>query len=496
MFGNQILGSVSHQGSRHFSSFNPKENQVTTEQFLCASYEEIELALASAWISFESFCQSTAKSRAILLGFIVDEIREIQDILKHSYCKESGLSTERFLIEFNRTINQLHLFASFLSDSYSEIQSEIAENKGLSLPKLIKKRIGIGPVLVFGASNFPLAYSTIGGDTVSVLAAGCPVIVKAHPFHPETSYLVGQAIQKAIEKTDFHPGIFSQLFDDGYDLAKSLIQDPRVKAVGFTGGFSGGKALLDLINAREEPIPLFAEMGSSNPVFVFPELLEEKSDYWSTLFSKSITNDAGQFCTKPGIFFVPKNKHGQLFVNQLTEKVLEEPSFTMLHPTIYNSYEAKKRERFEACSGDLIEKLGELSPLEARQAIFISSIDNFMNSDSLQKEVFGPFALVLYYSTESELALAIDYFDGQLTASVLLSDNELANNQAIIFKLSQKVGRIIRNDVPTGVRVCESMHHGGPYPATTDSRFTAVGTDSIYRFTRGVVFQDSKFDIR
>ncbi|MBM3453204.1 MAG: aldehyde dehydrogenase (NADP(+)) [Bacteroidetes bacterium] len=490
MFGNQILGSVSYQGIRHFSSFDPTKNRENSEHFLCASDEEIEIALQSASISFDSFAQSTPQKRSLLLLQIVAELIEIQENIKHIYCKESGLSTDRFFIEFNRTINQLRLFASFLTNSYLEIQSETPENTDLSLPKLIKKRIGIGPVLVFGASNFPLAYSTIGGDTVSALAAGCPVIVKAHPFQPETSYLVGNAIQKAISKTDFHPGIFSQLFDDSYDLAKILIQDSRVKAVGFTGSFSGGNALLELINKREEPIPLFAEMGSSNPVFIFPELLKEKLDKWSTIFAKSITNDAGQFCTKPGIFFVPTNSDGREFVDLLTKKVLEEPSFTMLHPKIFNAFEAKKRERLEECSGELIEKKGDLVPCMAKQAILISSIESFLNSKSLQKEVFGPFALILYYSTKAELASAIDHLDGQLTASILLSDEEFVNNQDLIFKLSQKVGRIIKNGVPTGVRVCDNMHHGGPFPATTDSRFTAVGTDSIHRFTRSVVFQN------
>ncbi|MFM7662500.1 MAG: aldehyde dehydrogenase family protein, partial [Bacteroidota bacterium] len=219
MFGNQILGSVSYQGIRHFSSFDPTKNRENSEQFLCASPSEIELALQSASTSFDSFVQSTPQKRSLLLLQIVAELIEIQENIKHIYCKESGLSAERFFTEFNRTIDQLQLFASFLTNTYSEIQSETLENTSLSLPKLVKKRIAIGPVLVFGASNFPLAYSTIGGDTASALAAGCPVIVKAHPFHPEMSYLVGKAIQKAIEKTDFHPGIFSQLFDDSYDLA-------------------------------------------------------------------------------------------------------------------------------------------------------------------------------------------------------------------------------------------------------------------------------------
>jgi NADP-dependent aldehyde dehydrogenase len=490
MFGNQILGSISHQGNRSFSSFNAKENIENTEQFLCATNSEIELALSVSWNSFQSFAQSKAQNRSALLRLIMDELLHVKEEIKQSYCKESGLSSERFEIEFSRTINQLQLFANFLSDNYSEIQSETPENTLLSLPKLTKKRIGIGPVLVFGASNFPLAYSTIGGDTVSALAAGCPVIVKAHPFHPETSYRVGIAIQNAISKTEFHSGIFSQLFDNGHDLAKKLIKDSRIKAVGFTGSFSGGKALLELILERKEPIPLFAEMGSSNPVFIFPELLNEKSDEWSSMFAKSITNDAGQFCTKPGIFFVPEKEEGQRFVDQLTKKVLEEPSFTMLHPSIYNAFEQKKYERVDECKGDLVEKKDDLALLEGRQALLISTLESFLHSQMLQKEVFGPFALILYYSSVSDLLAAINHLDGQLTASLLISESEFEENSDFIFELMQKVGRIIKNGAPTGVRVCETMHHGGPYPATTDSRFTAVGTDSIHRFTRPVVFQN------
>jgi NADP-dependent aldehyde dehydrogenase len=489
MFGNQILGSVSHQGTRYFSSYNPRENCINPEQFLCASYSEIEVALSTAWSSFESFAQSSAKDRSLLLILIKNELVYSKDEIKLSYTKESGLSEERFEVEFNRTINQLELFATFLSNDYSEIISETAGDELLSLPKLIKKRIGIGPVLVFGASNFPLAYSTIGGDTVSALAAGCSVIVKAHPFHPETSFRVGQAVQNAISKTEFHLGIFAQLFDDRYVLAKKLIKDKRIKAVGFTGSFSGGKALLEMINLRDEPIPLFAEMGSSNPVFVFPELLKEKSDEWSIIFAKSITNDAGQFCTKPGIFFVPKSEEGQIFLDQLAQKVLSEPSFTMLHPSIYNTFERLKQERLKESKGKLIEKQGELGSLQGRQALLVTSIENYLNSKTIQKEVFGPFALLIYYSTKNELLTAINQLEGQLTASILLSDNEIDQNQELIFKLSQKVGRIIKNGVPTGVRVCESMHHGGTYPASTDSRFTAVGTDSIYRFTRPFVIQ-------
>jgi NADP-dependent aldehyde dehydrogenase len=231
-------------------------------------------------------------------------------------------------------------------------------------------------------------------------------------------------------------------------------------------------------------------MGSSNPVFVFPELLKEKTDEWSRLFAKSITNDAGQFCTKPGIFFVPENQDGKTFVEQLIEKTLLEPSFTMLHPSIRTSFEKKKQERHVESGGILVEKEGFLESQQGRQAILVSTIETFLKNKSIQNEVFGPFALVLFYTKKSDLFEVTSLLDGQLTASVLLSDNEHAQNHDFIFELSQKVGRIIKNGVPTGVRVCDSMHHGGPFPATTDSRFTAVGTDSIHRFTRPIVYQN------
>ena len=490
MFGNQVAGSISHDGTHFFSSFNPKENLENPEQFLRASKEEIEGALIQAEQACYSFAISTKFERSVLLLLIAEELEKSKTEIEHSYCKESGLSVERFEIEYNRTLNQLRLFADYLENSFLELISETPQNKENNLPKLEKKRIPIGPVVVFGASNFPLAYSTIGGDSVSALAAGCPIIVKAHPFHPETSYCVGRAIQNAISKTKFHPGIFSQLFDDGYEVAQTLVQDSRIKAVGFTGSYAGGKALLNLINQREISIPLFAEMGSSNPVFIFPQLLGEKSEEWSTLFAKSITNDAGQFCTKPGIFFVPNNENGKFFVDSLTKKVIDEHSFTMLHSKIYQAFERKKQERKEKSGGTLIEKEGELEPLQGRQAILITTVDVFVQFKTIQQEVFGPFALIVFYNSNEDLQAAINLLDGQLTASLLLSDLEFDHHQALIFKITEKAGRIIRNGVPTGVRVCESMHHGGPFPATTDSRFTAVGTDSILRFTRPIVFQN------
>jgi NADP-dependent aldehyde dehydrogenase len=489
MFGNQIAGKNSCKGNRLFSSFNPRLNSINIEKFPVATFEEIQEAIEVAEESFFSFAKSTSQERSELLVKIATEFTKAKNKIQVAYCKESGLSSERFDIEFSRTYNQILLFAHFLEKSNWNFISENQADSSKNLPKLTKNRIPLGPVVVFGASNFPLAYSTLGGDTVSALAAGCPVIVKAHPYHPKTSFLIGEVIQNAIAETTFSPGIFSQLFDDRYDVAEILVQDKRIKAGGFTGSYRGGKALYDLAQKRENPIPFFAEMGSSNPVFVFPELLVEKKEEWTSLFAKSITNDAGQFCTKPGIFFVPNTSFGNEFIQSLIEKVFVEPPFFMLHPTIYSSFERNKNARLNISKGELFEKQGELKPNQGRQAVLVTSVEDLFENPSLQEEVFGPFVIVFTYNSNDELKNAIELLHGQLTSSILCSDTELKEFDELIFNITQKAGRIIRNNVPTGVRVCESMHHGGPFPASTDSRFTAVGTDSILRFTRPVVFQ-------
>jgi NADP-dependent aldehyde dehydrogenase len=489
MFGNQIAGQISAEGKSFFSSFNPVLNSKNEEVFSVATSEEIENALDFLEKSFYSFANSSSQKRFLLLKKIAEEFLKSKNKIQDAYCKESGLSHERFEIEFNRTYNQVILFAHFLEKSNGDVISENEADSLKNLPKLTKKRIPLGPIVVFGASNFPLAYSTLGGDTVAALAAGCPVIVKAHPFHPETSYLVGEVIQNAIAKTEISPGIFSQLFDDGYYTALKLVQDRRIKAGGFTGSYQGGKALYDLAQSRDNPIPFFAEMGSSNPVFVFPELMDEKKEEWTSIFAKSITNDAGQFCTKPGIFFVPNTSSGEDFIEKLCNNVLAEPSFYMLHPTICSSYEKNKIARLNESKGVLFEKPDELESNQGRQGVLVTNVEDLFENPTLQDEVFGPFAIIFKYNSNDELKRAIELLNGQLTSSILCSDTELEEYDEIIFTITQKAGRIIRNGVPTGVRVCESMHHGGPFPATTDSRFTAVGTDSILRFTRPVVYQ-------
>ena len=491
MFGNQIAGKISCEGKRIFYSFNPSLNQQNTSAFPIATNEEVEHALAISKNSFYSFSSSKPSDRSKLLELIAEELELNKSFIAEAYCKESGLLLSRFEIEFKRTYEQLFLFSNFLKTPNFELLSETLGDQKNSLPHLVKKHVSIGPIVIFGASNFPLAYSTIGGDTVSALAAGCPVIVKAHPFHPETSFLVGEAINNAISKTNFSRGIFSQLFDNQYSVAHKLVLDNRIKGVGFTGSYIGGKALFDLANSRTIPIPVFAEMGSVNPVFVFPNSLQEKSEEWSSLFSKSITNDAGQFCTKPGLFFIPRSENGKRFVSMLSEKLIQEPSFTMLHPSIHFNFEKKKQEILDQSKGELIEKKESTVILEGRQGLFVTSASEFLEIESLEKEVFGPFAVICYYETINQLKECTEKISGQLTATILATQEELIENQSFLFLINHLAGRIIFNNVPTGVRVCKSMHHGGPFPATTDSRYTAVGSDSILRFMRPIVYQDN-----
>lgn len=491
MFGNQIAGNILAKGKKTFQSFDPKNNCPNTSYFFVATEEEIDLALTQSSKSFYSFCSASPAERAFLLEQIAEQLIELRSEISQAFCKESGLSLSRFETEFKRTVDQLLLFASYLKNPKVDFISETRANQASSLPHLLKKKIPLGPVLVFGASNFPLAYSTIGGDTVSAFAAGCPVVVKAHPFHPETSFLVGKAIKSAIDNTNFPQGIFSQLFDDHFDVGQKLALDNRIKAIGFTGSYTGGKALFDLANSRQIPIPVFAEMGSINPVFIFPESLKNQSEFWAQHFAKSISNDAGQFCTKPGLFFIPNTENGKIFISILKNKLVQEPSFTMLHPTIYNRYEIKKEQLRNLSNGEFIEKKGSLSQLEGRQGLLTIDKDEFLQIELLKEEIFGPFAIICFYDSHDELLTYIKELQGQLTSTIIATQEEIINNESVMFNIKQLAGRIIFNGVPTGVRVCESMQHGGPFPASTDARFTAVGTESMLRFMRPIVYQDN-----
>ncbi len=450
--------------------------------------EEVELALEKSHKAFLTYSKTSPTLRSDLLLQIVQELESAKSTIEVYYCSESGLSKARFEVEFTRTIFQLTSFSDFLLNNWKQLETFTPVSQ--SLPSLRKTPRAIGPVLVMGSSNFPLAYSTIGGDSVAALAAGCPVIVKAHPIHVGTSLEVSKCIQSALRKLNLEEGIFQHLIDDGFEVATQLITDARIQAIGFTGSIRGGRAIMDLASKRKSPIPVFAEMGSANPVVFLENGFEEKIHHFASLFAGSICNDAGQFCTKTGLFFIPKSEKGIELTARLIEDVIEYTSFYMLHPSIQNKFELLKKELESLVTNSLIGKKGQLEPLQGRQAILQVDAREFLKNNQLQEEVFGPFALIVNYESNADLRDCLEMLEGQLTGTIVGDSIKSLGFEYVIDLLSTRVGRLILNGIPTGVRVDEAMNHGGPYPASSDSRFTAVGTQSITRFLRNITFQN------
>jgi NADP-dependent aldehyde dehydrogenase len=473
---------------RGFQTFNPQLNDFNPERYNSSTQEDVELALEKSQKAFLSYSKSNPTLRSQLFLQIVQELETAKSTIEAFYCSESGLSKTRFEVEFTRTIFQLTSFSDFLLNNWKQLETFTQASH--NLPSLRKIQQAIGPVLVMGSSNFPLAYSTIGGDSVAALAAGCPVIVKAHPMHVGTSLEVSNCILSAIRKLRLEEGIFQHLIDDGFEVATQLITDARIQAVGFTGSIRGGRAIMDLASKRKSPIPVFAEMGSANPVVFLENGFEEKINHFAPLFAGSICNDAGQFCTKPGLFFIPSGEKGDELAARLTAEVMDSRPFLMLHPSIKNNFERLKKERSIFSPKTFIEKDGELHPMQGKPAILTIDSKLFINETTLQEEVFGPFALIIRYENLEDLSQCLNQLHGQLTGSIISKTTTDATFIAVLNIFSQKVGRIILNAIPTGVRVDEAMNHGGPYPASSDSRFTAVGTQSITRFLRNLTFQN------
>lgn len=493
MTGKSIVGcEYSAKGNRLFHTFDPVKNEVNNTVFIEASTDEVDLAAELAEKAFLELQNISVTHRADFLAEIANEIEALGDVLLNCYISESGLPYDRAFSERTRTVNQLRSFAALVkSNEWIEASIDLGDNDRTPVkPDLRKMLIGIGPVVVFGASNFPLAYSTAGGDTAAAFAAGCPVIVKSHPMHAGTGELVANAIVNAVKKTGMPLGIFSNLNATGFEIGKQLVLHPKIKAVGFTGSIAGGRALFDLANGRPEPIPVFAEMGSSNPVIILPETLGENIREWSEMYANSITAGSGQFCTKPGLIFMTESETTDLFIDNLSTQITMKDAVSMLHPSMNEKFESNKQRAIDTSKGDVFEKKGDLNTNYGRQTILVVDSKTFQDNSSLHDEVFGPFSLVVKCKDISDLVKSISLLKGQLTGSILGSKNEISQNKEIISVLSNRAGRIIFNGVPTGVEVCPSMHHGGPYPASTDSRFTAVGIDSIRRFSRPVVYQN------
>jgi alpha-ketoglutaric semialdehyde dehydrogenase len=491
---NYIGNSLSAKGAITFKTFNPILNIENELTFYEASNDELEEAVNLASIAFKEFRKTTGKQKALFLNTIADEILALDDLLIETYCSETGLPAGRAKGERGRTIGQLRNFANLVAEgSWVEASIDTADPERTPAPKpdLRKMLIPLGPIVVFGASNFPLAYSTAGGDTAAAFAAGCPVIVKSHPMHAGTGELVASAIVKATIATGMPSGVFSNLNSSGIAVGVDLVKHPKVKAVGFTGSIKGGRALLDLAAKREEPIPVFAEMGSVNPVVILPEALHKNGKNLAKTYAGSITLGTGQFCTNPGLLLGIKSAELTAFIQNLGKEILQIQPSVMLHPTIIGAYEANKDNTIAQNNIEVVAQYNdEVQPNFAQQVITTVEGQTFLDNSSLHQEVFGPFSMVVQCKDTRQLEEIISQLEGQLTGTIIAENDEIVSHSKIIEALQNRVGRIIYNGVPTGVEVSPSMVHGGPYPSSTDSRFTAVGINSIKRWVRPFSFQD------
>ncbi|MEZ4780740.1 MAG: aldehyde dehydrogenase (NADP(+)) [Flavobacteriaceae bacterium] len=490
---NYIGNTLSAKGNKTYKTFNPQLNIENEHTFSEATSDEINEAVELAAKAFKSFRSTSGKQKADFLNAIADEILALDDELINVYCSESGLPEGRAKGERGRTVYQLRTFADLVTDgSWVEaaIDTAIPDREPLPKSDIRKMNIPLGPIVVFGASNFPLAYSTAGGDTAAALAAGCPVIVKSHPMHAGTGELVASAIIKAANKTNMPNGVFSNLNSSGIEVGVQLVKHPEMKAVGFTGSIRGGRALFDLAAQREEPIPVFAEMGSINPVIMLPNALKNRSESLAKTYAGSITLGTGQFCTNPGLIIGIKGYDLTNFISTLANEIVKIEPSCMLHQNIYGAYESNKAKALAQPELSVVANYDtDVKENYARQVITTVEGKTFLANTTLHQEVFGPFSMVVQCENIEQMETIISNLEGQLTGT-LIADDEAEKYANIISALQNRVGRIIYNGVPTGVEVCPSMVHGGPYPASTDSRFTAVGINSIKRWVRPFSFQD------
>jgi NADP-dependent aldehyde dehydrogenase len=456
--------------------------------------EEVNKTMQESHLAFLSYKNFSGKKKAAFLRAIADEIEALGNELVQTAMRETNLPEARIINERGRTTGHCRMFADLVEEgSWVEARIDTALPDRMPAPKpdIRKMLVPIGPVVVFGAANFPLAYSTAGGDTASALAAGCTVVVKAHPAHAATSTLVASAIQKAMEKTGMPKGVFQHVYGAGFQAGQALVKHPLTKAVGFTGSFAGGKALFDLANQRPEPIPVFAEMSSINPVILLPETLAREAEATAGRLAASITLGVGQFCTNPGLIVAIEGEGLELFIRSLSAEIQKVLPGTMLHQGIADNYHAKLKHAL-AQKGVLMEGQASEEGGEAQGRPLVASApaEEFIKNPALAEEVFGPFSLIIRCKNNDEFHRVITRLRGQLTTTVIANEEELLKHRNLLNMLTEKAGRLIMNGVPTGVEVCPAMMHGGPFPATTDSRFTAVGTDAIRRFARPVAYQN------
>ncbi len=493
--GKNFIGySLSDENDKTFTSLGNNIYENKSCAFHETSANEIDLAVKKANNAFNIYRHYSIAEKVLFIEKIAAHMADAKSMLVEITAVETKLSAKRLEGEIQRTINQIKLFSNLLKEgSWVNAVIDTAQPERLPLPKpdLRQMQIPIGAVGVFGASNFPYAFSVAGGDTISALAAGCPVVYKAHPGHPATSELVGEIIIRAAKETGMPDGIFSLLQGASYESGLALVIHPLIKAIAFTGSFAGGKALYDAAAKRPEPIPVYAEMGSVNPVIVLPEILEQNGTAVADKLAFSNTLDNGQFCTNPGLIILQQTKETESFLSQFSNQINNTTCNSMLTSNIYNAYHTAI-ERLSHTDGVELKGSGQKVANNNKTAayMFITKAAFFLSNDELSEEVFGPASLHVITENKEELLDVAEKLPGQLTISIWGTDNDFLNYKCLLDKLELKAGRIICNGIPTGVEVTAAMVHGGPYPATTNSKITSVGTNAIYRFTRAVCYQN------
>lgn len=478
-----------------FRATNPATAESIAPDFYEASEVEVDIALRAASGAFDDYRARAPVVRAQLLEAIAVEIEALGDALLQRAQDETGLPVGRLQGERARTCAQLRMFAKLVMEGSwvdGRIDTALPDRKPAPRPDLRRMLVPIGPVLVFGSSNFPFAFSVAGGDSASALAAGCPVIVKAHRAHPGTSELVGGAVARAVASSGLPAGLFSLVHGGGATIGIAMVRHPSVAAVGFTGSSIAGRALFDAAAARPHPIPVFAEMSSLNPVFLLPGALRERAATIATGLVGSVTLGVGQFCTKPGLVFALRGPESDLFLDELAAAARKVPSATMLTPGIRAAF-LENQAKVTGVPGVSILAASQAAPEEAktegRLSVARTAAANFIRNPALATEAFGPFTLVIVAESPDELKACILGLEGQLTATVHIGSSDIPLARSLVPLLECKAGRIVFNGFPTGVEVSPAMNHGGPYPATSDSRFTSVGTAAILRFARPVCYQ-------
>ena len=495
LFGKNFIGNEqSSAGNVTFHAVNPASGMALETSFYEATDSEVDRAAQKAEEAFKTYRNKSSEEKAVFLETIAAEILATGDALIRRCMAETGLPEARLVGERGRTMNQLKLFADLLREgSWVDARIDLAQPNRQPMPRLDIRSMqkALGPVGIFGASNFPLAFSVSGGDTASALAAGCTIVVKAHPAHPGTCEIVGNAILSAVQKTGMPDGTFNMVQGTSSGVGMAIVKHPRIKAIGFTGSFRGGKAIFDAASQRAEPIPVYAEMGSTNPVFLLPGAMEMYNDDIIKGLTASVTLGVGQFCTNPGLVIIKNSEESDSFKRDLAIQFEKTASGTMLTSGIREAYETGIA-KIAGQNGVAFLASGQLQGqgYQGKPSLLQTSADIFSAKKILEEEVFGPSTLVVSANNKSELLKVAENLSGHLTTTLWANDEDLTRYADLVTILERIAGRLIINGFPTGVEVCHSMIHGGPFPATTDSRSTSVGTGAIRRFTRPVCYQN------